>query len=162
MPETGIRADRRALSPAVGTVLLVGIVALAAGAVAVLGAGIGAEPPDPSPAASIDAAADASTGEIALVHRGGAALDVRDLTVRIEIEGEPLAEQPPVPFFSAAGFRSGPTGPFNPAADPTWRGGERASVRLAGTNDPALDPGDAVTVRVYRDEALLAEASTTA
>ncbi|QCJ48526.1 type IV pilin [Haloprofundus sp. MHR1] len=90
-----------------------------------------------------------ATGEtLQFVHRGGETLDVRRLELRVSVDGEPLEHHPPVPFFSASGFRPGPTGPFNSAADPEWRAGETASVAVAGTNDPELTVGSSVTVDV--------------
>ena len=96
-----------------------------------------------------------------LTHRGGDALDVTALRLVVTVGGEPLAHQPPVPFFSARGFRSGPTGPFNRAADPRWTAGETASVRVAGTNQPMLSGSESetVTVRVYADGAVVAVVS---
>lgn len=84
-------------------------------------------------------------------HRGGIPLAVDDLRVRVVVDGTPLARQPPLPFFSAPGYVSGPTGPFNPAADGTWSPGETASLRVAGTNRPRLHPGDSVTVTLVYD-----------
>ena len=71
--------------------------------------------------------------------------------VIVRVDGDPLRHQPPVPFFSARGFRPGPTGPFNAAADPTWTVGERASVRLASTNHPRIVAGARVTVELRYD-----------
>ncbi|WP_224270340.1 type IV pilin [Haloprofundus salinisoli] len=90
-----------------------------------------------------------ATGEtLQFVHRGGETLDVRRLDLRVRVDGRPLDHHPPVPFFSADGFRPGPTGPFNAAASPEWRAGETASVTVAGTNDPELPVGSSVTVGV--------------
>jgi hypothetical protein len=101
-------------------------------------------------------------GTITLTNEGGSALDVDELDVEIRVGGERLATQPPVPFFAARGFGSGPSGPFNPADDQTWAVGESASVRVADTNDPAVSPGDAVTVRIYRSGSPVATAEATA
>jgi hypothetical protein len=76
---------------------------------------------------------------------------VRRLAVRVTVAGTPLRHQPPVRFFAARGFRAGPTGPFNAAADPAWTAGETASLRLASTNAPGIDPDDRVVVRVLVD-----------
>ncbi|MGM0591113.1 MAG: type IV pilin [Halobacteriota archaeon] len=103
------------------------------------------------------------TGDrIVLVHRGGGTLDVRTLRLRVRVDGVPLDHQPPVPFFSATGFRSGPTGPFNPAADPHWSAGETATVHLAETNAPGVAPGDGVLVTVYTGDTRVASLSATA
>jgi hypothetical protein len=88
---------------------------------------------------------------LVLTHRAGDSVDVRRLDVIVRVDGEPLRHQPPVPFFSAAGFRPGPTGPFNAAADPTWTAGERASIRLASTNRPRIVAGARVTVELRYD-----------
>lgn len=94
------------------------------------------------------------SGWLVMTHRGGAPLDVRSLRVQLLVNGTPLARQPPIPFFAATGFRGGPRGPFNAAADPRWTVGERAALRVASTNRPAFSPGARVTVRVYREGAL--------
>ena len=98
---------------------------------------------------------------VELAHRGGAPLDVRELTVRLYVDGTPVARQPPVPFFSARGFVSGPTGPFNPAADPRWSPGETATLVVAATNDPVPASGDRLTVVVRRNGRTVARVSTT-
>ncbi len=101
---------------------------------------------DPPSSASLSASA--SGGRIDLVHRGGDQIDVQQVTVFVQINGEPLTKQPPIPFFAAEGFRSAPTGPFNSASEHTWRPGERASFRVATTNDPHPTSGDSVEIRV--------------
>jgi hypothetical protein len=80
----------------------------------------------------------------------------------VRIDGEPLAKQPPVPFFAAAGFESGPTGPFNAATDGTWRAGQTAAIRIASTNSPQLSDGAVVTVRIYTEHYRLASVRATA
>jgi len=150
---------RRAVSPVVGVVILVGLTVILSVS---LGAVVSMDPPGTVPIADIDVRADAGTDRIALRHRGGETLDVEDLRVRVRIDGDPLAEQPPVPFFAARGFRSGPTGPFNVGSETTWRAGETAAFRLASTNDPALTPGATVTVTVATDHGLVADLETTA
>ena len=97
---------------------------------------------------------------VRLTHRGGPPLDVRDLRLVVWVAGTRLADQPPVPFFAAEGFRGGPTGPFNTAADPRWHVGERASLRVAGSNEPTPTPGDRLRVVVYRDGRRVASAAT--
>jgi len=148
----------RASAPVVGVALLVLATVVAAGAV---GAGLLAtDPPDPPPRPALSL--DADGRQIAITHHGGDPLDVRKLTVRVEVDGTPLAHQPPVPFFAARGFRGGPTGPFNSAADPLWTPGETASVRVAATNDPTPSAGARVTVAVYHEEQLLARLTAVA
>jgi FlaG/FlaF family flagellin (archaellin) len=150
-------ADRA--NATVGAVLLVAVAVALAGAV---GAAVLDADPAAPPRAAVEASADADSGRIALTHLGGDALDVRDVAVRVFVDGEPLAHQPPVPFFAAEGFRGGPTGPFNSAADPGWEPGETASVRVASTNAPALAAGATVTVVVSVDDATVTRATTTA
>lgn len=140
----------RAVSPLLGTVLLVGVTVLL---VAVVGATVLAVVPSTeSPEQVVVSATASSDGEIEFVHEAGPALDVRELSIRITVDDEPLRYQPPVPFFSANGFRPGPTGPFNLATDSRWETGERASVVVAGTNAPAFERGATITVRISRDE----------
>ena len=148
----------RGLAPLAGVVLVLVTFCLAAtvsGAVLASGHGVS---DGLSPRVSLSLAVDGDS--LAVTHRGGDALDVTALRLVVTVDGESLAYQPPVPFFSVRGFRSGPTGPFNSAANPRWTAGETASVRVAGTNQPALEAGETVTVRVYVDGALVAEAST--
>ena len=145
----------RALAPVAG-VLLLAITVVLAGSVAT--AAIGGVPASPAPTASLSLSA--VDDRITVTHRGGDALDTGELSVRIRVDGEPLARQPPVPFFSAAGFRPGPTGPFNAASGDRWRVGESASFRVAGTNDPALTPGSTVAVDVAVDGTRVASLET--
>lgn len=134
----------RASAP-VAVVLLVGLSV-------VLAAGVGAALTNPALQSqprfvTIDGEASAD-GTVTLEHTGGAALDVRRLDVAVTVDGTPLTHQPPVPYFSATGFYSGPRGPFNAAADPAWTAGEVASFAIAGTNDPPLLPDSEVVVRL--------------
>lgn len=92
-----------------------------------------------------------SDGTVELTHRGGSPLDVQEVRIHVAVDGQALTHQPPVPFFATAGFRGGPTGVFNPAADARWRVGERASFRVASTNAPAIGDGDRVRVRIFLD-----------
>ena len=111
------------------------------------------------PPARVTLSLSVSDGVLSLTHRGGDALDVSTLRVAVTVDGEPLTHQPPVPFFSAPGFHSGPTGPFNPSSDSQWTAGETATLSVAETNQPALADGGVVTVRVYTADALVAELS---
>ena len=148
----------RGVSPLVGVLcLLVVTVALAATVVVTVPVGSAPEPT----VATFDAAAD-PTGEIRVTHTGGDVIDPETLDVRVRVEGEPLAEQPPVPFFSASGFESAPTGAFNSATADAWRVGETASFRTAGTNEPAITPGDTVTIRLSVDGYSVANLEVTA
>jgi len=110
--------------------------------------------------ATIDLTVDGDT--LKFTHEYGESLDVRTLSVRISIDGDPLAEQPPVPFFAAAGFESGPTGPFNTASDDEWSVGETASLTVASTNSPTIEPGSTVSVRIATADSIVARAETQA
>ncbi|WP_313691536.1 type IV pilin N-terminal domain-containing protein [Halorarum halobium] len=139
----------RASAPAVGIALLL---LVAVGLSATVGAaafGVAGTPADPAPVASLSLAID--DGALVFEHGGGDTLDVRTLHLRVSVANEELTHQPPIPFFAARGFVSGPTGPFNVADDPRWSAGERARVEPAGTNEPAIRPGVTVTVDVYVD-----------
>jgi flagellin-like protein len=150
----------RATSPVVGVALLVALTVLAATAVGTVAFAL--EAPSPAPTVSFSLSADADTDWIALTHRGGEAIAVEQLRLVVDIDGEQLDHQPPVPFFAAEGFRSGPTGPFNSADDGTWTAGERGTFRLATTNAPRPEPGDPVTVRVIVDDAVAGTVRTVA
>jgi hypothetical protein len=126
---------------------------------AVAAVGLGALPATPA-VAGATLAVDGD--RLVLTHRAGEPVDVRRLDVTVRVDGDPLRHQPPVPFFSAQGFRPGPTGPFNAAADPTWEVGERASVRLASTNHPRISAGVRVTVTLRYDGRRLATLTATA
>ncbi|MDR5656406.1 type IV pilin N-terminal domain-containing protein [Halodesulfurarchaeum sp. HSR-GB] len=147
----------RAVSPILGTLLLTAItVLLVAVLVSTLGAaslgGVVAGPDagDATNFVRLSATATAD-GEITLTHEGGDSVDLSHASVHITVDGTPLAEQPPVPFFSTAGFEPGPTGPFNSAADSTWSVGEQASLTISGSNEPSLAVGDTVRVELVRD-----------
>lgn len=96
-------------------------------------------------------------GQVTFTHRGGSPIDVTTLRVQIIVDGQPLAHQPPVPFFAAHGFRGGPSGPFNSASSSMWQTGERASFQIAETNSPPIGEGTTVQVRLFRDGSLLWE-----
>lgn len=140
--------------------LLIAVVVVCGALVAGFALGLG-EPTD-ALQASVSAEIDPDEERITLVHDGGDQLDVDELSVQIEINDQPLAEQPPVPFFSARGFRPGPTGPFNAATTQQWRAGERASLRLASTNAPSVEPGDRVVIELTTDDRLITTITTTA
>ncbi|WP_254536562.1 type IV pilin [Halomarina litorea] len=146
-PDAGDRA-----SAPLASVLLVALVVL-------LAAGVGTttlavEPPDPPPAAAFDVDADAS-GRIAVTYLAGDPLPVEDLSVRVRVDGSPIAHQPPVPFFAARGFESGPTGPFNSAWGGSWEPGATGAFSIAGTNTP-LSEGSVVEVRIVVDGSVVA------
>lgn len=148
----------RAISPVVAVPILVGIVLVLAAAVGTIALGVSLPAAERPVALSVTATAD--TGRVAVVHEGGPPIDVREVTVRVAVDGTPLVEQPPVPFFAAPGFRSGPTGAFNPSADPVLAVGERASFRIAGTNSPTLVAGATLALRLYRGGTRIAAVET--
>jgi len=115
--------------------------------------------PEPAPTAALDLSVEGET--LRFTHESGETLDVRQLSIHISVDGEPLAEQPPVPFFSASGFEPGPTGPFNTASDPNWEVGETASLTVADTNSPPIEPGSTVSVGISVGETTIIEAETT-
>lgn len=145
----------RATSSVVGIALLILVAVLSS---AVVGATVFDSTPTENepPRVSFTASADGPADRIAMTHRSGDALTVSNLRLEISIDGEPLAEQPPVPFFAAPGFESGPTGPFNTATDGRWQAGETGAVRLATTNSPQLHAGARVTIAVYTENYRLA------
>jgi flagellin-like protein len=151
--------DTRGVTPVVGVILLVGVTVVLA-----LSVGAVLTTPDlrETPSASLSLAVDSADDRIALTHEGGDTLDVSALNVTIEIDGTALAEQPPVPFFAANGFESGPTGPFNSRSPDEWQAGETAGVRLADTNAPTLVDGSEVSVLVTADGAVVHQETVTA
>jgi hypothetical protein len=110
--------------------------------------------------ASISAEASPD-GTVTLTHEYGEAVDVTDVTVIVSVDGTRLSHQPPVPFFSAAGFAPGPTGPFNTAADSNWTVGERASFVISETNSPTPTAGDQITVEILEGGTKVAVVETT-
>lgn len=139
----------RATSPVIGVALLVALTVLAATAVGT--AAVAFDPPTDTPVASFSLSVGAASDTLELRHRGGDTVDVASLRLRVRVDGDPLTHQPPVPFFAATGFESGPRGPFNSAASSSWSAGERATFRLAGTNAPLPDSGDQVSVQLVSD-----------
>ena len=155
---TGAGGDR-ASSPVVGVVLLVAITVIAA---ATVGLAASATPPDPAPTTVVGVSVDAGAERISLTHEGGDPIDLAATEIKIAVDGEALAHQPPVPFFAATGFESGPTGPFNTASPDRWRSGETGSLTLASTNEPGIEPGSTVTVEIVGENRVIATAETTA
>lgn len=125
--------------------------------VAVIAAGMLTWSLESSSTAAFDLTVDGDAGTIVIEHVAGDAIDVRDLSVTISVDGTALSSQPSVPFVGTGGFYGAPTGPFNGASDPQWRAGERAGLTVASTNTPGLESGDSVTVRLTVDGQLLAE-----
>jgi len=151
-------ADRGA-STVVAVVVLCGLTVILGATVAGELTGL-SERAEPTPTAAMSLSVDGET--MTLTHDHGDPLDVRTLRVVVTVDGEPLKHQPPVPFFSASGFAPGPTGPFNSASDPEWTVGESASITLAGTNSPSIEPGSTVSVELYQDDTRIVTTETTA
>lgn len=148
----------RAVAPVVGVVLLVVVTVVAAAGVATTVIAI--DPKEPTDRVTLSVTAEASDDRIAMRHDGGDAVDVREVSLTIGVNGEDLAHQPPIPYFAATGFVGAPTGPFNQGADPRWSAGERATLELASTNEPTIDPGDQVTVVLSKGDAVLGRVQT--
>ncbi|MXR51229.1 type IV pilin [Halovenus sp. WSH3] len=149
----------RAASSVVGVVLLLGITVVGA---ATVGLAVNSTTETAPTMASFDLAVDAETNSLTLTHRGGDPVDLTQAEFHVTVDGVPLESDPPIPFFAAVGFRSGPDGPFNAASPNTWHSGETGRFRIAGTNDPTIAPGSAVTVRVVVDGTEIAKVTATA
>lgn len=151
----------RAVSPVVGVLLLTAVTVVLA---AVLGAATvsTAPPPEPTTPFTLSASVDAATGRLVLTHEAPEPLDVRAIRLRVAVDGERLPHQPDLPFYSAPGFGTFPTGPFNPSADPTWSRGEPASLTMTGQNADRLEPGATVRVELHRDGLPVAATETAA
>lgn len=149
----------RGVSTPVGIVVLVAITVVLAG---VFGAILLSwSPESETPQAAIALTTDSTTQMITLTHRSGAELDPESLRLQIAVNGEPIAHQPPIPFFAATGFLGGPTGPFNSAYEGNWTAGQSGSLRLASTNTQ-FRPGSVVSVRLYTDDQLVVSLETRA
>ncbi|MFB6132888.1 MAG: type IV pilin N-terminal domain-containing protein [Halanaeroarchaeum sp.] len=155
------RERDRGVSPAVGTVamVLVTVGLVVAGSTVVGSSAL--DPPEATSPVMLSVSVDDS-GRIELSHDGGPPVDVGTVSVHVVVDGRPLEDQPPVPFFSASGFASGPTGAFNSASDDRFEVGETTSFTVAGTNAPTIEAGSSVTVDVRRDGRILARAETSA
>lgn len=154
----------RAVASTVGiALLLVVTVVLAAtvGSVALASVPEGVASTTTTAATPVALSVSVSDDRLTFTHQAGPTLDVGNLSIHVAIDGTELDHQPPVPFFSARGFRPGPTGPFNSASDGLWSVGETASVRVASTNSPSLESGARVTVQVSSEERVVARLSTT-
>lgn len=154
---TGI-PNGRGVSPVLGVLLLVAITVLLA-AVVVAGAGslsLSSAPPTAS------FALEAEESKLHLEHTGGDPIDVETLSMTVSVDGVPLEQQPSVPFAGAPGFDGSPDGPLNDSSENTWRPGERSTLTVAGTNDPALSSGDTVGIDLVVDGERIASLETTA
>jgi len=156
----------RAVSTVLGVLLLTALTVVLAGtaSLVVLDTAPVADEPGPTLPVELEASVNAGPNEtrVVLLHESGPTLDVRRIDVRISVDGTPLVHQPPVPFYSASGFGSFPSGPFNPSADPRWELGERAILEVTGENEAQVREGTTVRIELYRDDLPLARVETTA
>lgn len=151
----------RAISPVIGVVLLIACTIGLSAAVGAMAMSYG--PAGPASVVVIDGEVDAATNEITLTLERGGPLDVRELTLAIAVDGEPLEKQPTVPAYSQSGFNGFPSGTFNAGTDDDWQRGQSTSLTIAKTtNGPLPDSGSSVTVDVYEDGLPIATAETTA
>lgn len=157
MTPSTFSTDRRATSAVVGVALLILVTAILTVGVGTAVFGTIPEEPPPQTRLSLSVEGD----QLRVAHEGGDTLDVAEIEVQITVNGTRLAHQPPVPFFSAAGFVPGPTGPFNSASDPEWAVGEVGTVTVAGTNSPEIASGATVRVVVVSGEYRIAAVETT-
>lgn len=150
----------RGIAPVVGVALLVLVaVAMAGVTMAVVPGGTG---PTPATVAVSLEVVEGDGWELRLRHEGGDAIDLEAVSVVVLVDGEPLAHQPRVPYFSHRGFRSGGTGPFSTSTDDTWSPGEAGTIKVAYANTPRIEADSRVTVRIRRDGRVLAETSAIA
>lgn len=145
----------RAFAP-VAAVLLLAVTVVAAAGVLALAPAAAADPPAPR---GVDAEATAG-GAVELTLVAGPAIDPGSLSIRVRVDGDPLAHQPPVPFFAATGFHGGPTGALNAASNADWRVGDTVSFSIAETNQPVPSTGDTVEVTlVVRGQVVATDAT---
>lgn len=151
----------RAISPVIGVVLLVACTVLLSATVGTMV--MGYEPTEPASPVLINGEIDAEENGITLTLDRGGPLDVRDLSLVVKVDGEPLEKQPTVPAYTQSGFNGFPSGPFNAGTDPEWTRGESASLTVAKTtNGPHPDSGSSVVIRIYEDDLPIATVETTA
>ena len=156
----------RAVSTALGVLLLTAVAVAIAGTagLVVLDAADVADEPTPTLPVELEASVTVGSNEtrIVLLHGSGPTLDVGKIDVRIVVDGTPLPSQPDVPYYSNPGFRWFPSGPFNPSTDPRWELGERATLTATHENHARLGNASTVRIEVYRDDLPLARVETTA
>lgn len=154
----------RAVNTVIGVLLLTAVAVVLAGAASlvVLDAAVVAD----EPTMPVEIEASVTVGEdatrVVILHESGPTLDVRELDVRIAVDGTPLPSQPDVPYYSEPGFRRFPSGPFNPTTDPRWELGERAVLTATHENHARLRNGTTVRIELYREDLSIARVETTA
>lgn len=144
--------SRRAVAPVVGVSLMVAVTVVFAAVVGAFAVGVGGQSENTLQAAISAEFGNEHRNQINLTHQSGDALDVRDLTVRIFVDGEPLEHQPTVPATAGMeGFVGIPSGAFHEGSG-NWTAGEEASLTVATTtNSPQPSAGSRVTVKIYAD-----------
>ena len=150
--------DSRGITPAIGLVILVVITVLLASTVLYLGS---IDLAEDSSRIVIEGTVDPAADRITLQHAGGDSLSVTEIDIRVFVDDRPLKHQPPVPFTGAKGFDEAPSGPFNSQSSHKWDPGERASLSLAGTNEPLPTVDSTVVVRISSGDTLIAEVTLT-
>ncbi len=154
----------RGITPVVGVVILLLVTLGLSGALAVV---IADSQPTVEPQSfsfSINATHEEEHGgTIELFHEGGATVYTGDIDLWVEIDGTPLKVQPDVPY-SSNGLSGMAKGPFNwNSADKNWGAGEYGSFNIAkSANEPHIEVGSEVTVKIYHEDVLVASATAIA
>lgn len=87
--ERALRSDDRAVSPVVGTALLIGITVILASVIGTVVLGVGIGPPDtPQVTLSFSVADDGGDSTVHLHHEGGEPLVAEEIVIRTDAGGE--------------------------------------------------------------------------
>lgn len=149
----------RGIAPIVGVLAMLAVVTTLGGVVAAVVPGV----VDSTSVEPISIDLEHKSGdELVYTLKGGSAVDVNELELRILVNGVPLEFQPTVPSRNNHGFRGGPSGAFHAWGTTTWEPGATASLQVGGENVPTIEHGDTITTEFYLDGQLIAETSTTA
>jgi FlaG/FlaF family flagellin (archaellin) len=149
----------RGVSSVIGVALLALVTVILALSVVVIAT---ADSPEPMPSARFSSDVSAADQQITIHHDGGDPISSGAIDLRITVDGEPLGHQPPVPFFAAEGFVSGPTGPINPAGSDEWTAGSTATLQVATTNEPQITAGATVKITIATQHGIIYEETVTA
>ena len=149
----------RAVSPVLGVILLVALTVITAGVIALFVT----ELPDmrEPPVVTMEGTVNASDNTLTIVHTGGDSIAVDELALHVTVDEEPLTYQPPVPFESARGYSTGPSGPLHSWGSSTWEPGEESRLQLAGSNEPLPTAESRVAVEITYADTPIAELSLT-
>lgn len=151
----------RGISPVIGVVLLAACTVLLSVTVGAMA--FAYEPSQPASLVVISGETDAEENEITLTLERGGPIDVRDLSLVIEVDDTELEKQPRVPAYSQSGFSGFPSGPFNAGTGSDWERGESAGLTIAKTtNSPQPEPGSSVEIRIYENDLPIVTIETTA